>query len=866
MLERILFIPGTSPTELLRTLASHGVNTLGLRVMGATEFARTALMRSGVAVPQEYLARKDEAAVIDTFIRDVSYFKSASLADAENMASALFALRSLITEREEETIRGRFTEGEFPAKNRAIAEVYNRYRIALSERNLIDSVGLVRKALESAKPFTCEAVTVEEFPLSPLEEALAEACSTTRTKTKLAELFGISGQTKIQGLSYLESYGSANEVEAILNDIASKGYPYDRCTVAVAATSAYAQLFYEYSLTHGIDITFGCGIPITDSYPARLLRALASWDTDGYHGPDALQAVIGGEAVNRAALSKAIGVETRDDLMTVAMILGNLKCNCDFEQTKKKLNNLKPVLEARVASFEGRRKNHAYYDSATKLRLLDAAEKLGAELAAGFSSFIRRFALIRKDVSGRIDKAAINVICDSIDAYVEYSGRTDIVDLIPEILGKTVCSEPSREGALHVTGIGGAFASLRDKLYIAGLSANNYPGKPTENYILLDSDYEMFGENLPTSANRITAKKAQLKDLIRLACGLKVPVQLSFSGYNAAEMSTANPSSVLFELYQEEHGEDASTDDFNKGLLHTGYFCQDIARSDSVGRAYVEGKDLLPTEVKPEEESFRVGLSEKGYSPSTLEGFYACPRKYFLENVIGIEDPEEVDPFTVIDAKQVGSLAHSVMEWLAGQPNRPSKEELLQRAEEMFADHLKEYAPLNEYEAEREKKTFRKMMSEAYDRDPANEVESAEEKKTVLHESGITLTGYPDRVEKNPDGQYLIADFKTGRRVKHSENDIDSCLQVVIYAYMMDKLGMPISFGEYRYLRRGVTVPCAFDDDMKQQLSDRLEAFRKSLEDGDFPAFPSDDNCRYCTFADICQSKEETGGVEDEQD
>ena len=58
MLERILFIPGTSPTELLRTLASHGVNTLGLRVMGATEFARMALMRSGVAVPQEYLARK----------------------------------------------------------------------------------------------------------------------------------------------------------------------------------------------------------------------------------------------------------------------------------------------------------------------------------------------------------------------------------------------------------------------------------------------------------------------------------------------------------------------------------------------------------------------------------------------------------------------------------------------------------------------------------------------------------------------------------------------------------------------------------------------------------------------------------------
>jgi len=866
MLERILLIPGTSPAELLRTLASHGVNTLGLRVMGATEFARTALMRSGVVVPQEYLARKDEAAVIDTLIRDVSYFKSASLADAENMASALFALRSLITEQEKETICGRFTEGEFPAKNKAVAEVYKRYQVALSERNLIDSVGLIRKALKSANPFTCEVVTVEEFPLSPLEEALAEKCSIKRNKIKISELFGITEQVKIKGLSYLESYGTANEVEAILSDIASKGYPYDRCTVAVATTSAYAQLFYEYSLTHGIDVTFGCGIPITDSYPARLLRALASWDNEGYHGPDALQAVIGGEAVNRADLMKAVGVETRDDLMIAAVILGNLKCDCNLERTRQKLNDLRPVLSARVDSFEGRRRNHTYYDSATKLRLLDATEKLAMELAAGYSSFIRRFATIRKDVSGRIDKAAVNVICDSIDAYVEYSGKANISDLIPEILGKTVCSEPSHEGALHVTGIKGAFASLRDRLYVAGLSADNYPGKPTENYILLDSDYELFGDDLPTSTNRIADKKTQLKDLIRLACGLKIPVQLSYSCYNAAEMSSANPSSVLFELYQEEHGEDASTEDFNKGLLHTGYFCQDIACSDSVGNAYVEGKELLPTEMHPEEESFSVNLSEKGYSPSELEGFFACPRAYFLEKVIGIEEPDEVDPFRVIDPKQLGTMAHSVMEWLAGQPNRPSKQELLQKAEEMFLDHLKEYTPLNDYEAEKEKKAFRKMMEQAYDMDPANSVESAEEKKTMPHESGITLFGYPDRVEKDSDGRYLIADFKTGRKVNHVENDIDSCLQVVIYAYMMEKLGTPISYGEYRYLRRGVTVSCVFDDDMKQKLSDRLEAFRTSLEEGDFPAFPSEDNCRYCKLIDICQGKEEAGGVEDEQD
>lgn len=876
-MERII-ISTLNGTELLRTLAAHGVNTLGLRIMTPLELARTALMRSGISVVKEFLARKDEAALIDTFIRQTAYFQSASFADAQNMAAALFSLRSMIRENEAGTIIDKFTDGEFADKNRAMAEVYGNYFAALDEHGLIDTIGMMRKAVEEASPLTCEVIALAETELSPLEQALVEHvtaadCESLRQESdvelsaekkyreiSLPELFGTAENAVIRDIAYLESYGADNEVEAILSEIVKKEIPFDRCTVAVAETSEYAQLFYEYSQMHEIDMTFGCGIPITNSYPARLLRALYDWDTDGYHGPAALHEVIYSEATDVYKLMEAIGIESFRDLRCLEEILGNIKADRNTDRTAKKLDDLTVVLDAWMEENSVGVQDHRYHNVNDKLRLMDAAMKLGIELGKGYSYFIKNYALIRMEPVGRIDRAALNVICSEIDAYVAFSGKTDIGEQVPEILRKTVCSEPSREGALFITGISGAAASLRSHLYVAGLSADNYPGKPSENYLLLDSDYEMFGEDMPTSVNRIRTKKQSLKDLVKLACSFNIPVKLSYSDYRAAEMSAANPSSVLFEIYREEHGSEADTEGFEKAFKHMGYFSNEASYANVIGHAYMEGHKLSYDEISEEDLPFVVEKTEKGYAPTKLEKYFECPRKFLLENVLGIEDEDPVDPFCVVDGKQFGTLAHGVMEWLARSTVRPSRQDFIEKAAKSFDDFLKEVVPLNEEAAQREKKRFLDVMGYAYDLDPDNEVLSAEEKKTVEHESGIRVYGYPDRVEKDSDGNYLIADFKTARKIEHSQDDIGSCLQVVIYAYMMEKLGTPISYGEYRYLRKRRQVQCRFDDDMKEQLNAKLTAFRKALETGDFPVNTGGKekpNCKYCKLMDICGRDEE---------
>lgn len=859
-MEHIIITSSLNATETLRSLALNGKDTMGLRVMSPLEFARTALMRSGISVTKDFLPRKDEAALIDTFIREIPYFKTASFADSEDVAAALFTLRTEIPEKEAETIGSVFVNGEFPDKNKAIAKVYERFIKELNDRGLIDTIGLIRLAIEKAKQFFVKINTVKEFVPSALEKKLVERLSGKGfSEISLTDLYEMPFW-ECYASNYLESYGAANEVERVVAYIIENGWSFDRCTIAAANSSKYSELFYEYSLTHGIDVTFGCGIPITNTYPARLLRVLSNWDTTGFHGLDAFSEVIMNEATDREKLMNAVKVQSMKELKVITEIIGNLKCDCDFVSSQKKLKELHTVYETYLKEHEDKKKGREYKDRNDRLNLLPSAELLIKEISYGFSSFIRKYSVIRKEPSGRIDRAAVNVICDSIDAYVAFSESNDISELVPELLNKTVCSERSAEGALFVTDIRGAFSTVREHLFVMGLSADNFPGKPSENHLLLDSDLELIGAKRLISTQKINDRKQLLKDLIGLTKICSGTVNLSYSSYNPAEMSISNPSSVLFEIFRQERGEDSSTEDFEKCFAHTGYFECAFSRADAAGKRYSEGDVLAITESEPETSDFSVPLSKKGYSPTELDIFFDCPRKYFLNKVIGIEEEEEADPFVVIDAKQTGTLAHSIMEWLAENGNKPSKTEFLKYADKAFDTFLKEYVPFSKMASEKEKKTFLEMMGHAYDSDPKNMVLGAEEKVTVPHESGVNLYGFPDRVEKDKDGKFLIADFKTGRRIKHKKDDIETCLQVVVYSYMMEKLGTPVSYSEYRYLRKKADILCTFNDELKEKLNDKLTFFKTALENGDFPVNPGekDEHCRFCKFSDICEKQNET--------
>ena len=106
----------------------------------------------------------------------------------------------------------------------------------------------------------------------------------------------------------------------------------------------------------------------------------------------------------------------------------------------------------------------------------------------------------------------------------------------------------------------------------------------------------------------------------------------------------------------------------------------------------------------------------------------------------------------------------------------------------------------------------------------------------------------------------LIVDYKTGRQIRHVQDDVDTCLQVLIYAYMMEKQGYSVDGCEYRYLRLNEKVTCCYNDEMKEALNQKLQQFKSAMESGVFPiADPEDQKevCRYCQYGKVCGKKTE---------
>lgn len=310
-------------------------------------------------------------------------------------------------------------------------------------------------------------------------------------------------------------------------------------------------------------------------------------------------------------------------------------------------------------------------------------------------------------------------------------------------------------------------SSVRENIYIAGLSANNYPGTPKENYLLLDEDVRLFGEGAEsfTSIGRIKAKRDRLFTLAKLATGLKCDIHVSFAGFNVSELKNQNASSMVFDLFRAENGESSTVKDLEAKIKKVEYFAPRLDATREVGKAYNEGLRIVRDDKESSTMEAKISIDGKSYSPSALSDFFECKRKYMYKRILKLPDEKEDNPFEVISAIDQGLMAHSLMEELAN--NSITKDEFLKITSNAFDDYLKSHPALIPSSIAGAKEQFVDMMSSAYDKDPHRKVVLKEEDVECAHEAGITIHGFPDRVEQVGPDEYIIVDFKTGRKVKH---------------------------------------------------------------------------------------------------
>jgi len=248
----------------------------------------------------------------------------------------------------------------------------------------------------------------------------------------------------------------------------------------------------------------------------------------------------------------------------------------------------------------------------------------------------------------------------------------------------------------------------------------------------------------------------------------------------------------------------------------------------------------------------------KSLSPSRLSDFQACPRRYQHASVERLPQPASY-------ASAKGRFVHYVFEQLFLLENNertiararefvePAKTEIL--TEDVRLDIGLDDALLAKMLSETEAIIVRYFEME----DPSTVTSEGVELRLGVEVNGAPLYGILDRLDRDADGSLTIVDYKTGA-LPNRNYDSSTFANTELYAALCEaKLGERPSTIRLMYVAHGQSIERNVTDVVvKARANAAAGAWTKInryYDDGDFPATPSSNACRFCSFKDLCRSQ-----------
>lgn len=269
-------------------------------------------------------------------------------------------------------------------------------------------------------------------------------------------------------------------------------------------------------------------------------------------------------------------------------------------------------------------------------------------------------------------------------------------------------------------------------------------------------------------------------------------------------------------------------------------------------------------------------------SATRLETYAECPRKFLFQKVLGIEARLLPEDLWRIEGRDRGSLVHAVLERyvaerIGGAPRS------LRRLLEIADDHMDDMAAggmvgkallwrLDRAAIVRDLRTF---YSEEGDLVPLaaelafgdKDGELAPVTVTLPDGRAVLFRGRADRVDRGPEGELVVSDYKTGRQrsiSKLGDDPLDGGkrLQLPLYA-----LAARQAFGagpvRARYWmvsgeRSAVSYGVELDDALERHFTDVVGRIARAVDEGLFPAIPGPprdgtfEGCAWCDFDVVC--------------
>ena len=261
-------------------------------------------------------------------------------------------------------------------------------------------------------------------------------------------------------------------------------------------------------------------------------------------------------------------------------------------------------------------------------------------------------------------------------------------------------------------------------------------------------------------------------------------------------------------------------------------------------------RELIAAGAEPSLAAFlpRRGDGRLSLSASDLTLYLTCPLKYKFARVFGIPQEPTIN-------QRFGILIHNVLERFHKDP--PAEGE----------DGLRELNGLFEtgwrrtgFGATDDELQFRDRAREAlrlyWERERVAEGEPVWlERKFDFKVGEHHVRGRVDRVDRLPDGDYELIDYKTGER--KSEAELESDLQLALYRLAArEAWDVEASFGSYYYVLDGDKVVAPSKPDDAERVERTVLQVGEGIIGQDFEPRPSPTVCGWCDYRLICPAAE----------
>jgi DNA helicase II / ATP-dependent DNA helicase PcrA len=256
---------------------------------------------------------------------------------------------------------------------------------------------------------------------------------------------------------------------------------------------------------------------------------------------------------------------------------------------------------------------------------------------------------------------------------------------------------------------------------------------------------------------------------------------------------------------------------------------------------------------KPE----KLGFTKKNLSFSKFEKYEKCPKQFWYQYILNAL-PENQEA----SALYKGSAFHEIVE----NSSKRQKDGKIDEVKKLLGELEDNWDPTkyltSPIQKEKQDKQSLVPALESYQKwtsSNPNEIVALELPFTI-YIGGFQVNGFIDRVEKTPEDEYVVIDYKTGGKKK--KIDAANSPQLNLYALALKENP---DYGKYpqKAIFFYVEKPegeqlfeYEVDPAKVNEMKSVFEGYVQAIEDKEFEATPEMFTCKWCEYSDICEEAE----------